>query len=260
MKTESVYLRFYAELNDFLPPQRRQTDFIETIKPPVSVKHLIESVGVTHTEVDLILVNGESVDFHYLVRDSDRISVYPVFEGMNISSITHLRPEPLRNPRFVLDTHLGRLAAYLRILGFDSLYRNDYTDDALEDISVEEGRTVLTRDRGLLKRKRIVRGYFVRSIYPREQTVEVVLRFDLKKIIRPFSRCPRCNGALEAVRLADVVDHLRPDTRKYYRDFTRCNTCGQIYWNGSHVQRMRKWIETFLLDDPSDPSTSVNTE
>ena len=127
--------RFYAELNDFLLPDQRKTVINHEIKQPRSVKDLIESIGVPHTEIDLIIVNGESVDFNYLVQGGDHISVYPVFESLDISPLNHCQPKPLRNTRFVLDTHLGRLAAYLRMLGFDTLYKNDYDDSSLANIS-----------------------------------------------------------------------------------------------------------------------------
>src|SRR3989338_9144205 len=113
-----AHFRFYEELNDFLPPERRKTTFTREFRNRASVKDMIEALGVPHTEVDLILVNGASVDFSYLVQDGDRISVYPMFESFDIRPLVHLRPRPLREPKFVLDTHLGKLAVYLRLLGF----------------------------------------------------------------------------------------------------------------------------------------------
>src|SRR5271157_1471134 len=156
-------LRFYAELNDFLPPERRATDIPCPFHVSPAVRDLIESLGVPHTEVDLILANGESVDFDYPVRDGDRISVYPVFESLDIAPLARVRPEPLRHPRFVVDVHLGRLAASLRMLGFDALYRNDASDEELARTSSEQERILLTRDRGLLKRSAVTRGYYVRE-------------------------------------------------------------------------------------------------
>jgi sulfur carrier protein ThiS len=159
---EQISIRFYEELNDFLPPEQRKTDISHELKEKRSIKDLIESIGVPHTEVDLIIVNGESVDFNYLVQNGDRISVYPVFESLDISPLNHCQPEPLRNTRFVLDNHLGKLAAYLRMLGFDTLYRNDYDDPELARISIDEHRLLLTCDRLLLMRIQITLGYFVR--------------------------------------------------------------------------------------------------
>ncbi len=236
--------RFYAELNDFLPKNRRFTAFAVPFELPASVKHMIESLGVTHTEVDLILANGEPVDFSYIVQDGDRISVYPVFESLDISPASRLRPEPLRSPRFVLDAHLGRLAVYLRMLGFDALYRNDYADDELALVSSQENRILLTRDRGLLKRSLVSRGYYVRQQDPRRQAIEVVQRFDLRRAFKPFTRCLRCNGLLEPAQEEDVAGQLLPGTQKYFHEFSRCRECGQVYWKGAHYQRMLKLIES----------------
>ena len=118
--------RFYEELNDFLPKEKRKKRFEHNFIDRASVKDVIESFGVPHTEVDLIIVNGESKNFSYIINDGDDISVYPVFESIDISNLQKLRPEPLREPKFILDVHLGTLARYLRMLGFDTNYRNDY--------------------------------------------------------------------------------------------------------------------------------------
>src|ERR1051326_8223062 len=164
--------RFYAELNDFLPPNRRMVTFDCEFQGQQTVKHLIESLGVPHTEVDLVLVNGRSVDFAEIVQDGDNVSVYPVFEGFDIAPVSRVRPRPLRQTKFVLDTHLGRLAGYLRMLGFDTLYRNDYGDEELARISAEEHRILLTRDRGLLMRSLVTHGCFVRQTAVRRQFEE----------------------------------------------------------------------------------------
>jgi uncharacterized protein len=200
--------RFYAELNDFLLPERRAGAFIRSFEENPSIKDAIEALGVPHTEVDLILVNGESVDFSYLVQDGDRVSVYPVFESLDITPLARVRPRPLRETRFVLDVHLGRLASYLRMLGFDTLYRNDYTDDTLAGISSAERRILLTRDRGVLKRSQVTHGYCLRETDPRRQLVEVVRRFDLFRAMAPLQRCLRCNALLEPVSKESIVERL----------------------------------------------------
>jgi hypothetical protein len=210
------------------------------------VKDLIEAIGVPHTEVDLILANGQSVGFDYAVRDGDRISVYPVFESLDITPILRVRPEPLRRTRFVLDTHLGRLAAYLRLVGFDALYRNDFSDEELADISRDERRILLTRDRGLLKRSRVTHGYCVRATDPRQQLGEICRRFDLHGAARPFTRCLRCNGLLHAVPKADVEYLLPPGTAERYEEYAQCESCGQVYWPGSHHRRMRHLVDDTL--------------
>ena len=232
-----VTLRFYEELNDFLAPGRRRQDIVQPYHRRTSVKDLIESFGVPHTEVELILVNGVSVDFSHIVRPGDRISVYPVFEALDVTPLVRLRPAPLRSPRFIADVNLGRLARYLRLLGFDCCYRNDLDDAEVARISVAETRTVLTRDRALLQQRIITRGYFVRADQPRAQVREVLARLDLYRRIQPFTRCTRCNGLLEPVDKQTVRDVLQPKTRRYYDEFRRCTVCGQVYWKGSHFER-----------------------
>jgi uncharacterized protein with PIN domain len=249
---KQVWFRFYAELNDFLPAARRQIPFCHAFEGRVSIKHLIEALGVPHPEVDLVLANGRSVDFSYLVQDGDRISVYPVFESLDITPLVHLRPQPLRETRFVLDTHLGRLAAYLRMLGFDTVYRNDTADEELARISSQEGRILLTRDRGLLKRGVVTHGYCMRETAPRRQLLEVLRRFDLFQAVTPFSRCLRCNGTLQPVAKEAISHRLPSRTRLYYDEFSICGECNQIYWKGSHYQRMRQFIERVLAQRETD--------
>jgi uncharacterized protein with PIN domain/sulfur carrier protein ThiS len=248
-----VTLRFYAELNDFLPRERRQVAFTYLVAERTSVKDVIEGLGVPHTEVDLVLVNGESVDFSYLVQDGDRISVFPVFESLDITPLVRVRPRPLREPRFVLDTHLGKLAVYLRMLGFDTLYRNDYDDATLAHLAFSEQRILLTRDRGLLKRSSVTHGYHVRETRPARQVVEVLRRFHLFGAIRPFRRCLCCNAVLEPVHKEAIAERLAPKTRRYYDEFTLCRACDRIYWKGSHYERMQQLIARLLAGGTPDP-------
>jgi hypothetical protein len=240
--------RFYSELNDFLPSDRKQVPFTHVFKGRPAIKDTIEALGVPHTEVDLILANEVSVDFSYRLRDGDHISVYPVFEAMDISPALRLRPEPLREVRFVVDTHLGRLAGYLRMVGFDTLYRNDYVDDELARISSQQGRILLTKDRGLLKRNAITHGSYVRAIHPRAQLSEVLRRFDLAGLLTPFQRCMRCNGEMNPVPKEEILDQLPPQTRLEHNAFQRCEGCGQIYWQGSHFRRMQDFISQVVAE------------
>ena len=236
----SVQIRFYEELNDFLAAELRKVTFTHELTRRTSVKDLIESFGVPHTEVEIILANGRSVDFSYIVQAGDRISVYPVFESLDITPLLRLREKPLRDPRFVVDANLGKLARYLRMLGFDAVYRNDYTDRQVAQIASREKRIVLTRDRALLQYKIITHGYFVRAVKPHEQVREILTRLDLYNALRPFTRCLRCNGELGSVEKQAVIEHLEPKTKLYYDSFRRCRSCGQTYWKGSHFERMEK--------------------
>lgn len=239
-------IRFYAELNDFLPAELRFQELSYRFLDVTTVKDRIEAYGVPHTEVDLILVNGEPVDFTWRVRDGDRVSVYPVFESFDIAGLTRLRPEPLRQPRFVLDTHLGKLAQYLRMVGLDTLYRNCYTDEQLAEVSRGDRRILLTRDVGLLKRSAVTHGYFVRETDSRRQLAEIVRRFDLARLMRPFSRCMRCNGELESAAKEEVRGRIPPGAAELYNEFRLCPECGRVYWQGGHYRRMRQWVETLL--------------
>ena len=238
--------RFYEELNDFLSPQYQKIAFKHIYKGRVSVKDLIESLGVPHTEIDLILVNGESVDFSYHVQHEDQVSVYPMFESIDVAGLSKVRPVPLKSIKFVVDIHLGKLAKYLRLLGFDVLYENDYSDSELALLSSHEQRILLTRDRGLLKRRIVEYGHFVRPLQPLKQLQEIIQWLDLKSFIKPFHRCICCNGLLNYVNKNTVKDHLLPKTRLYYSHFRQCQDCKKVYWQGSHYQKMQSLIAGVL--------------
>jgi uncharacterized protein len=242
--------RFYAELNDLLPPERRGVAFEYAFSGAQIVKHLIESAGVPHTEVDLVLVNGASVGFGHVVEDGDQVSVYPVFEAFDIRTVSQVRPEPLRQTRFVLDAHLGRLAAYLRMLGFDTLYRKDFSDEELAHLAAEEHRILLTRDRGLLKRSAVMHGGCVHQAQPRRQLQEVVARFDLAGSVRPFTRCMRCNELLRGISREQAAGRVPPKSFAHSTEFRLCPGCGQSYWNGSHYRRMQTFIAELLGSSP----------
>ena len=235
--------RFYEELNDFLAPALRKCEFPYAFTGTPSVKDAIEAIGVPHTEVDLVLVNGESVDFTRRLAGGERVAVYPVFERLDITPVTRLRARPLRRTRFVLDVHLGKLARYLRLLGFDTLYRTDYDDATIIRLSLDEQRIILTRDRGVLKHTAVTHGYWVRSTVPHEQLGEIVRVFDLGGNMRPFTRCMLCNGELRRVAKDAVADRLPPRARMYFEDFAQCQECAHVYWPGSHYQRMRQMVD-----------------
>ena len=245
---KAVSVRFYEELNDFLPMKKRKSTLIILFTGRQTVKDIIESQGVPHTEVDLILVNGQSVDFNRIIREDDQISVYPEFESLDISGVTRLKNRPLRNPKFVLDVHLGRLARYLRALGFDTLYRNDYSDTDIVDISNHQKRIILTRDKGLLMRNTVQRGYWIRNISVKDQAAEVVKKFDLYKLINPFKRCMECNGLIKPVDKESILEHLEFKTKEYFDKFFRCTKCYKIYWKGTHYERMNQFITRILKE------------
>jgi uncharacterized protein len=238
--------RFYEELNDFLPADKKKVAFVHSFNGIPSVKDVIEAIGIPHTEVDLILVNSQAVDFNYKVKNNDLVSVYPVFETLEISGVSLLRDKPLRDTKFILDVHLGKLAKYLRMLGFDTAYQNDYDDKNIIQISFAEHRIILTRDLGLLKVKTVTHGYYIRNQHPKGQLSEVLNHFDLYNAIDPFNRCIKCNGKLELVEKEEIIQQLEPLTQKYFNKFLRCNHCQGIFWEGSHFDHMREFINTII--------------
>lgn len=234
-------LRFYAELCDLVgePSGRIEREFLGS----PGVKDLIEACGVPHTEVDLVLVNGEPVDFAYRIGDGDRVSVYPVFEAFDVGDISEVRASPLRVTRFVLDVHLGKLARLLRLLGLDVVYSLERDDADLVQDSLEADRILLTRDRELLKHGRLTHGSYVRASDPVEQMVEVVRRFHLEGAIVPFTRCPHCNGLLGPVDKWEVMGRLEEGTRRTHDEFWQCRDCGQVYWRGAHFEDLNRLVD-----------------
>lgn len=238
--------RFYEELNDFLAPERRRREFTVSCARAATTKHMIEALGVPHTEVELILLNNQSVGFSALLREGDRVAVYPKFEALDIRPLLRVREQPLRDTRFVADCHLGGLARLLRMMGFDTLYDNAFVDEEIERIAAEQGRIVLTRDRDLLKRRRITHGCYVRALRPQQQLREIVERLDLTRSAQPFTLCLSCNAALHAVPKARVEHRLPPRVRELHYRFSACEVCGGIFWEGSHWQRMRALVDAVI--------------
>jgi len=244
----TAHFRFHDTLNFFLPRASRDRLINHDYEGRVSVKDMIESLGVPHPEIEMIVINGRSVDFNTLVQHGASINVYSIAFVPQI-----LNPEPLRpaypgRPKFILDQHLGRLAAYLRMMGFDTLYRNDYHDEELAQVSHDETRILLTRDIGLLKRSAVIYGYFVRETNRRKQLAEITARYHLGEQVQPFSRCMKCNGLVEDVPRELIEDQLPEGTARYYDTFHRCTSCGQIYWKGAHRQRMQILLDEVLKE------------
>jgi hypothetical protein len=234
--------RFYEELNDFLAPERRRREFTVRCARAATTKHMVEALGVPHTEVELILLNGESVGFSALLREGDRVAVYPKFEAFDVTPLLRVREEPLRETRFVADVHLGSLAHLLRMLGFDTLYDNGFADDEIERIAAEQARIVLTRDRDLLKRRGITHGCYVRELRPQLQLRALFERLDLARSARPFTLCPHCNAPLHAVAKEEVEHRLPPRVSELYDRFRTCETCGRLFWEGAHWHRLRALV------------------
>lgn len=244
--------RFYEELNDFLPAERRRREFDCVCARAATTKHMIEALGVPHTEVELLLVNGESVGFERLLADGDRVAVYPKFERLDISSLLKVREQPLRALRFIADAHLGGLAHLLRMAGFDTLYDNHFDDLQIAEIAAREKRIVLTRDRELLKRRLVSHGCYVHARKSAEQLRELCQRLDLAPSIKPFSRCLHCNLPLHGIDAQEARERLPSRIGYSYSQFMHCRGCGRLYWQGTHWRRMRALL-TALLAQQTDP-------
>lgn len=243
--------RFYEELNDFLPKHRRKTDFEAGFKGKRSIKDMIEALGVPHTEIDLVLVNGKSVDFNYILQDGDQVSVYPVFESLNITDVTLLRKIALRKNKFIADINLGDIVKYMRVLGFDLYYDPLLATREIIEISKREHRIILTKSRKLLKFKDVTHGIFIRPGTTTEQIKRIIDYLDIKDNIKPFSRCLRCNTLLKSVPKEKIFDKIPPKTKEFCDKYAHCKSCDKIYWKGTHFINMKKVITQIL--DQSEP-------
>lgn len=237
-----IRFRFHGNLSFFVSSRLSGSGIVEKpLREKTSIKDAIESCGVPHPEVDLILANGAPVDFsHQLLADAE-IDVFPAPAPPELFPASQLQERGLK--RFVADGHLGKLARDLRLLGFDVVYDNNATDDALLGVTTQEGRALLTRDRRLLMHGIVRNGYCPRSHLHEEQTLEVIARFELAESISSWTRCLHCNGVLTRVAKSEIIDQLEPLTRLYYHDFRRCPECRKIYWPGSHFAKLQARIE-----------------
>ena len=240
--TCTVRLRFHGDLTFFLKSRTPEWLVERRLREKSSVKDVIESCGVPHPEVDLILVNREPVDFSFQLEQSEEIDIYPVEQEPTL--FTEKRMQDRGIVAFIADGHLGKLVRDMRLLGFDVFYDRDAEDRRLIELSrIDNRRALLTRDRRLLMHSAVRNGYYLRSQDPLEQTVEMVRRFELSAAINPFIRCLRCNALLEGISKNEVLSKLEPLTRIYYEQFRRCIGCGQVYWAGSHFLKLQWRVE-----------------
>lgn len=258
--TRTIRCRFYGALNRFLAPSHRYRTFSYAIKGVPAIKDTLEALGVPHTEIDCIVVNGRAVTFSYQIRGGERILVYPDAGKVRFKKIIRrgLKPNPPVNPKFVLDVHLGKLARHLRLLGFDTLYEKEMEDAEIVRLGRTERRSlggterrslgyrgrriVLTRDVALLKNKSVRHGYFVRATDPKKQIREIVRHFALAGKMRPFRLCLVCNGKIRRVAKSKVESRLPPLTREHYTRFYHCLRCDKIYWQGAHYKQLSRLI------------------
>ncbi len=250
---------FHGDLAELLSAEYGERPLINyDSQRHASIKDVIESLGVPHTEVGRIVANGEDVPFSYLLEEGDRIEVYPLVPPVDPTTPTLLRPFPLSGYRFVADVNVGRLARLLRMAGFDTLFKNCLSDEELARISAEKGRILLSRDRRLLKRRIVTFGHLVRAEDPRLQLAEVIRFYGLERRSAPFTRCMVCNGVLVSVPKSEVMDRLEPLTKRYYENFYLCPDCGKIYWSGSHKEAMLRVLQNFVFGNREGPKEEAD--
>jgi uncharacterized protein with PIN domain len=233
-----IQIRFYEELSRYLPPEKRKTWFCFQLKEPTSINNLLESINVPSGEIDLLLVDGQSVNTEYILNGDEHLSVYPKFERFNIRGLTKVREVPLRTPKFICDSHLGKLCKYLRMLGFDTLFATNLNLREMIYISLEQKRIILSRNLRLINHPYVTRSYWVKSFDALQQTQCVIENLDLSGLIFPLSRCLICNGILVKTEKRKISNQLEEGTKKNFQEFYVCNSCNKIYWKGSHYQNM----------------------
>jgi uncharacterized protein with PIN domain len=248
-----MIINFWGNLKELLRSPFRGVKRVEyELTRQASVKDIVESFGVPHTEVGRLTVDGRDISFSCPGSDHDRVDVYPLCPPVDVLTQTLLRPEPLAGITFAVDVNVGKLASLLRMAGFDTFYQNYISDGELIEVAVQEKRIVLSRDKDLLKRKELLFGYLVRESCPEKQLAEVVHLFGIKEQLQPLSRCMRCNGLLQPVEKEQILDQLEPLTKKYYTSFRQCRSCHNIYWPGSHRDKMLILLKKYGDDQDRD--------
>jgi uncharacterized protein len=243
-----LQIRFYAELNDFLPRKKAHKTIDYVFKGSINVRDAVESLGVPHSSVDLVLVNSIPVPFTHRLKEGDYVSVYPVFETFDISEVNGKQKSPIRVTRFVVDAHLGKLTRHLRLLGFNSVYYSGIADDEIIRIAAHENRIILTRDRSLLKSSQVTHGYYIRATETHDQLREVIDKFDLTSQFKPFTLCLDCNHELVSIPVEEIKGEINEDTHHIFRNFFRCRGCKKIFWEGSHYESMTRFIRKISGD------------
>ncbi|AXA94514.1 Mut7-C RNAse domain-containing protein [Massilia sp. YMA4] len=233
--------RFDTTLDTFLPRERRGHTFAVPCARAATVKHMVEALGVPHTEVGPVTLDGRPAPLDELLADGASVHVTAVAPLVLASG----------DARFVADAHLGGLARFLRMAGFDTIYDNAIDDAAVEAGARDDGRVALTRDRELLKRRGVLRGAYVRALKPEHQLQEVFLRFGLAASMRPFTLCLTCNAPLRTVAKAQVEAQLPPSVRASHAHFLACDVCRGVFWQGSHWRRMRALLDGVAAPTPS---------
>lgn len=243
MEPTGISVIFHPRLRPLLHPSYRQEGRIDRkVSPGTSIKDVVESLRVPHTEVGQLLVGGNQVGFSFQVLKGACIEVLPMMPPVDTGKSTLLCPEPLTGIKFMVDVNVAKLGSLLRMAGIDTISRPELRDPDVAAVAVREGRILLSRNRGLLKRKTVIHGHLIGSQQPEKQLAEVVYLYGLHDLLQPFSRCMQCNTPLIVVKKSAILNRLEPLTRKYYQTFNLCPSCDRIYWSGSHKERMNQLL------------------
>jgi len=237
-------VRFYEELNDYLPKIYHKKEINYTFNSGSDIKEMINFFNIPPEKIDFIIVNGNSQGYDYVLKDLDFVSIYPAFESFDISEVQPLHKKPLRNLIFICDSHLGKLCKYMRMLGFDTLYFNNISKSKIIDISIKEKRIIVTRNYKLIKDCNVSHIVLIKSDNAKEQILEIISKLDLSESIEPFTRCLKCNEIIESIEKQDIYNLLPEKTKKYFDHFYICKNCNKIYWEGSHYENMLKFINS----------------
>lgn len=233
MNGPEIHLSVAPELRLFIPSERRQGRTALITDGSSTLGHVIESLGVPLTEAGRLLVDGREVAVSHIPSAGESVEVYGVERPQQVPGA------PLR---FLLDVHLGTLARRLRLLGVDAAYENeDIGDPALATLSAKERRVLLSRDRGLLRRREIWAGAYIYSDRPDDQLRDVLERF--APALTPWTRCTACNGRLADADKDSVQDQLQQGTQRSYDVFAQCPACDRVYWRGAHHARLQAIVE-----------------
>ncbi|WP_299983347.1 Mut7-C RNAse domain-containing protein [Desulfobacula sp.] len=239
-----IFIQLERQFDFFLTNDKNGNRFEYFLSRKASVKDIIESLGVPHTEVGRIDFNDQEVDFSYIPLSQGVLHVHAIHPPFTVLSPSVLRPIPLNSMKFIADVNVIKLGRLLILLGFDVNYSSFYSDIEIADIAETEYRIVLTRDTDLLKRKKIIFAKRIQANLPYDQLIETIIFFGLQNLISFFSRCTACNIKLVTTAKKDVIHLLEPKTKRYFNTFFQCPQCKRVFWKGSHYDNIQKKISS----------------
>ncbi len=241
-----IFLILHGDLVDLLPKNRRHRTIRLILDRRASIKDIIESQTIPHTEIGRMEMEGRQLSFRHIGENGERIHLHPFSRHTPLTTATVLRPEPLENIAFMCDSTVSRLGRHMRMAGLDTANAPEASLVEVGSQASAAGRILVSRNRDLLKCRTVNFGQLIRSVHHRLQLREVFVRFRPENLIAPFSRCLVCNSTLVAVDKEEILHLLEPLTRKYYHSFKKCSACNKIYWHGSHIVRMEQLLRSTL--------------